>query len=87
MNPAPRGTKGRHLLKGTLTDSVAQPRISGKPSFAAQHQLRLVNVGDSPPVDERAGDQRLGRLWAKFLTHEAPENESKRPAGCSARTS
>ena len=69
----PAWTKSRNLLQGALVDAVTQPRISGKPAVAAQHNLSFFNLGDTPPIDQRAGDQRHGTLWAKFFTHEAPE--------------
>ena len=66
------GTKGGNLLKVTFVDAVTQPRISWKLPVAAQHQLSFLYLNYSPPVDRRAGDQRLGTLTAKFFTHNPP---------------
>ena len=70
----PAGTKGRNLLKQTLVDAVTQPGISWKPPLAAQHHLSVVNLRDSPPVDQCAGYQRLGTLWTNFFTHKSSED-------------
>jgi hypothetical protein len=70
----PARAKDRDLLKQTLVDAVTQPGISGKPLLAAQHDVSIVYLLDSPPVDQRVGDQCLRTLWAKSLTHKAPED-------------
>ena len=67
----PTGTKGCNLLEAAFVDAITQPCISGEPTFAAQHELRLINLGNSPPVDQRAGDQRIARLWSKSFPFDS----------------
>ncbi len=64
----PAGTKRRDLLEVTLVDAVTQPGITREPLVAAQHQLRVVNKGDPPPVDRCAHDQGVWGAWAMSFT-------------------
>ena len=77
---ATRAERG-YLVKGTVTDAVPEPSVTGEPSNAPQHQLTPPDADDAPPVDERSRHHGRGPASSKTFAYEASEDEAGHPPG------